>query len=408
MNLILWDNSKKNLWPFTLTRPVHQLRVGISTIQEKWEEEFGEVNGHAVPEHLQNRFRMHTDADNCLINGAVLPNPLLVQEIKSLEVGQLLCHDSEIIAVRFRNGEMPSLDDPELINLSDLVTFTASDPVTISHPWDLFQQCGVAIQADMEDMLADEALCGTDSGIGNTFINPGQIVIHPEAKVNGAFLNASSGPIYIGKGAEVMEGAMIRGPFALCEGATVKMGAKIYGATTIGPYCKIGGEVSNSVFIGYSNKGHDGFVGNSVIGEWCNLGADTNTSNLKNNYGDVRVWSYEAEKPISSGTQFCGLMMGDHSKSGINTMFNTGTVVGVNANVWGGDFPAKFIPSYAWGGKIGFDVFDIEKSFEVAERMMERRSKALTNEDKANLHEIFEMTAKYRNETNGFSSEPDK
>lgn len=209
-------------------------------------------------------------------------------------------------------------------------------------------------------------------------------------------MNSETGPIYIGRNAEIMEGSCVRGPFVLGESATLKMGTKIYGATTIGPYSKVGGEVSNSVIMGYTNKGHDGFIGNSVIGEWCNLGADTNCSNLKNNYGSVRVWNYRLEKMVDTGLQFCGLIMGDHSKTGINTMLNTGTVVGVAANIFGGGFPDKFIPSFSWGGAHGFETFELDKAFEVAERMMDRRGVKFTDADREILRHIYSFSEKYR------------
>src|SRR5690606_24924204 len=230
----------------------------------------------------------------------------------------------------------------------------------------------------------------------NNIINGQNIFIEEGAKLEFVTLNASFGPIYIGKDAEIMEGSIIRGPFALCEHATVKLGAKIYGPTTVGPHSKVGGEVNNSVIFGYSNKGHDGFMGNSVLGEWCNLGADTNNSNLKNNYAEVRLWDYNTESFARTGLQFCGLMMGDHSKCGINTMFNTGTVVGVSANIFGSGFPRNFIPSYSWGGAAGMTTFKTDKAFEVAREVMKRRNLEFTEQDEKIMEHVFEITAKYR------------
>ena len=224
------------------------------------------------------------------------------------------------------------------------------------------------------------------------------IFIEKGAKVSCSILNAEDGPIYIGKNAEVMEGSIIKGPFAMGESAVLKMGAKIYGATTLGPYCKVGGEVSNSVFFGYSSKAHDGFLGNSVIGEWCNLGADSNISNLKNNYAHVKLWNYEIERFINTELQFCGLIMGDHSKCGINTMFNTGTVVGVSSNVFGSGFPRNFIPSFNWGGAAGFSIYKLLKAFEVAEKVFERRKLRFDKIDKNILTQVYDMTKRYRNE----------
>ena len=227
-------------------------------------------------------------------------------------------------------------------------------------------------------------------------IAPENIFIEEGAKLNFCTLNASSGPIYIGKNAEIMEGCVVRGALAMCENSVLKLSAKIYGATTLGPYCKVGGEVNNSVLMGYSNKGHDGFLGNSVLGEWCNIGADSNNSNLKNNYAQVRLWSYETENFAKTGLQFCGLMMGDHSKCGINTMFNTGTVVGVNANIFGSGFPRNFVPSYSWGGASGFTTYLTKKAFEVAKVVMARRNVEFTAQDEAILTQVFEDTKKWR------------
>jgi UDP-N-acetylglucosamine diphosphorylase/glucosamine-1-phosphate N-acetyltransferase len=265
--------------------------------------------------------------------------------------------------------------------------------IKISYPWDIFSNNEKAIASDFELITKGRTsanLSNTNRYIGNN------IFIEEGAKVEFSILNATTGPIYIGKDAEIMEGAIVRGPLALCEHAALKMGAKIYGATTIGPHSKMGGEISNSVIFGYSNKAHDGFLGNSVLGEWCNLGADTNNSNLKNNYALVKVWNYPQERFINTNLQFCGLIMGDHSKSGINTMFNTGTVVGVSANIFGDGFPRNFIPSFSWGGAQGFTVFTINKAFEVASQVMKRRNIDFSDDDKAILTHIFEVTEKYR------------
>jgi len=222
------------------------------------------------------------------------------------------------------------------------------------------------------------------------------IFVEEGAKVECAILNASTGPIYIGKDAEIMEGAIVRGPLALCEHAALKMGAKIYGPTTIGPHSKVGGEVNNSVIIGYSNKGHDGFLGNSVLGEWCNIGADSNNSNLKNNYAEVKLWNYPQERFVNTGLTFCGLIMGDHSKCGINTMFNTGTVVGVNANIFGSGFPRNFVASFSWGGAAGFTTYKTADAFEVAARVFDRRGMVFNETEQEILQHVFEITAKYR------------
>ncbi|MEO1714969.1 MAG: glucose-1-phosphate thymidylyltransferase, partial [Bacteroidota bacterium] len=260
---------------------------------------------------------------------------------------------------------------------------------------EIFSQNGAALRSDYEKLTRNrlsEALPES-----NTLIGPkNQLFIEPGASVEGAILNTKTGPIYIGKDAAVMEGAIIRGPFALGNNGVVKLGAKVYGPTTIGPFAKIGGEVNNSVLFGYSNKGHDGFLGNSVIGEWCNLGADTNNSNLKNNYAEVRAWNYKLEGFIPTGLQFCGLIMGDHSKCGINTMFNTGTVVGVSANIFGAGFPRNFVPSFTWGGPSGMSTYRVKKAFETAERVMVRRKKELDKVERDILEHVFRISSTYR------------
>jgi UDP-N-acetylglucosamine diphosphorylase/glucosamine-1-phosphate N-acetyltransferase len=227
-------------------------------------------------------------------------------------------------------------------------------------------------------------------------IGKGKIFIEEGASANDTTFNTTTGCIYIGKDAEVMEGSVVRGPFALCEHSVLKMSSKIYGATTIGPHSKVGGEVNNSVVFGYSNKAHDGFLGNSVIGEWCNLGADTNNSNLKNNYANVKLWNYSGENFIDTGLQFCGLIMGDHSKCGINTMFNTGTVAGVSSNIFGSGFPRNFIPSFSWGGAQGFTTYRFEHAIETAQLVMQRRNTELTDNDKDILKYIFDNDEKFR------------
>ena len=287
-----------------------------------------------------------------------------------------------------------SLEDQE-IDIETLEVFQLEGILLkVETTWDIFSKNGAAIKADFDLITKNR----TSAPIPEKTVafNSEAIFIEEGAKLPLCVLNATDGPIYIGKNAEIMEGSMVRGPFALCEESTLKMGTKIYGSTTVGPHSKVGGEVNNSVFFGYSNKGHDGFLGNSVIGEWCNLGADTNNSNLKNNYAEVRLWSYETENFAKTGLQFCGLMMGDHSKCGINTMFNTGTVVGVSANIFGSGFPRNFIPSFSWGGAKGFTTYLTSKAFEVAKVVMLRRGIELSEQESAILEHVFELSAAYR------------
>src|SRR5690554_5093173 len=308
--------------------------------------------------------------------------------VKNLEANQAIFYNEDVIAFYAKDTQDDiDFDDYEAIEYND-------DLIKIEHTWDIFAKNDAAIREDFELLTEDRFSQPIPKSVN--VIAPENIFIEEGAKLEFVTLNATTGPIYIGKNAEIMEGSIIRGPFALCEGATVKLAAKIYGPTTVGPYSKVGGEVNNSVIFGYSNKGHDGFLGNSVIGEWCNLGADTNNSNLKNNYAEVRLWDYETESFARTGLQFCGLMMGDHSKCGINTMFNTGTVIGVNANIFGSGFPRNFVPSFSWGGSSGFTTYLTKKAFEVAQVVMSRRGVEFTDEDAAILEHVFEDTKKFR------------
>lgn len=393
MNFILFDDySWKNLLPFTFTRPVSEIRIGILTIHEKWEIFLDGKASWYTQTYLSQKYPLiFYGTPNLWINGKVIPNKNLCDKITSLNKGQALVGNNTLIA--FNSGK--ELKFPEKIDLERLasrfeIIECNSTFALIENPWDIFTLNDKAIREDFQILTENkksQPISGTNkfAGIENIFIEKG-------AKVECSVLNASDGPIYIGKNAEIMEGCLIRGPFALGEGAVLKMGTKIYGATTIGPGCKVGGEVNNSVFFANSNKAHDGFIGNSVIGEWCNLGADTNNSNLKNNYSNVKIWSHATEEMVDTGLQFCGLFMGDHSKCGINTMFNTGTVVGVSSNIYGGDFPIKFIPSFTWGGPEEFMDYRLEKSIEVAERVMLRRNLKMGKINKNIFNHIFQLT----------------
>ncbi len=389
MNYILFDGPFRNqLLPFTYTRPVADIRIGILTIREKWEKYLGITTTSITEDYLSEKYPMVELEDNILINGAYLPNPELVALINNLKNNEAIFNGDQVIAFYTK-------DYQEEINLNAFDAIEYNGPIlNIENTWEIFSKNGEAIRQDFE-LLTKDKICQAISN-SNNIIAPENIFIEEGAKLEFVTLNASKGPIYIGAHAEIMEGSIIRGPLALCDNATIKLGAKIYGPTTIGPFCKVGGEVSNSVLFGYSNKGHDGFLGNSVIGEWCNLGADTNNSNLKNNYAEVRLWNYETERFSETGLQFCGLMMGDHSKCGINTMFNTGTVVGVNANIFGSGFPRNFIPSYSWGGHSGFVTYLTKKAFEVAKVVMKRRGVEFTDQDREILEFVYEETKKYR------------
>ena len=388
MNIILFDGPERDdLLPLTFTRPVADLRCGILTLREKWEKRSGLTTTTLTEEHLSGKWPTVEEDDNLLVNGALCATDELYNAVANLAAGQVLRsagENGDILAVRANIDDLESgaIDDMETVEF-------AGEYVHIRYPWDLFRNNGAELERDflvLADGRVSEPISSTNTVMGD------RIFLEEGATVEASILNSTTGPIYLGKDATVMEGCVVRGGLALCDHATLKMSAKIYGPSTFGPHCKVGGEVNNSILIGYSNKGHDGFLGNSVIGEWCNLGADTNNSNLKNNYAEVKVWNYPARRFIPTGLQFCGLIMGDHSKSGINTMFNTGTVVGVSANIFGGGFPRTYIPSFSWGGAAGMTTFKLDKAEEVAERMMERRGIPFDETEQAILKHVYDLT----------------
>jgi hypothetical protein len=391
MNYILFDGTVRNaLLPFTFTRPVAEIRIGILTIREKWEKHLGFTTTTLTEEYLSEKYPMVELQENVMINASFLPNDVLSEMVKNLKKNQAIFKANNVIAFyTYDTQDEVNFDTYEIIEYLE-------DCFTVEHTWDIFAKNDAALREDFE--LITKGRTSEPIPKSVNVISPENIFIEEGAKLEFVTLNASTGPIYIGKNAEIMEGSVIRGPFALCESGRVKMGSKVYGATTVGPYSVLGGEVNNSVLFGYSNKGHDGFLGNSVLGEWCNIGADSNNSNLKNNYEEVKLWSYETENFAKTGLQFCGLMMGDHSKCGINTMFNTGTVVGVSTNIFGAGFPRNFVPSFSWGGASGFTTYMTNKAFQTAKIVMARRSVEFSDEDAKILEHVFEETKKYRKE----------
>ncbi len=391
MNYILFDGTVRNaLLPFTFTRPVADIRIGILTIREKWEKHLGSTTTTLTEEYLSEKYPMVEMEENVMINASFLPNNILSEMVSNLEAKQVIFKGDEIIAFHTtENQEEVDFDAYEILEYDQ-------DCLTVEHTWDIFSKNDLAIREDFDLLTNDRKSQPIPKSVN--VISHENIFIEEGAKLEFVTLNASTGPIYIGANSEIMEGSVIRGPFALCEYGRVKMAAKIYGATTVGPHSVIGGEVNNSVLFGYSNKGHDGFLGNSVLGEWCNVGADSNNSNLKNNYEEVKLWSYETENFAKTGLQFCGLMMGDHSKCGINTMFNTGTVVGVSTNIFGSGFPRNFVPSFSWGGASGFTTYITKKAFETARIVMARRNVEFNEIEARILENVFELTKKWRKE----------
>jgi UDP-N-acetylglucosamine diphosphorylase/glucosamine-1-phosphate N-acetyltransferase len=391
MNYILFDGPARNaLLPFTFTRPVADILVGIMTIRQKWELHLGSTTTTLTEEYLSDKYPMVELEGNVMINASFLPNAVLAELVSNLQPNQAIFKKDEIIAFyTSENQEEVNFDTYEILEYNN-------DCITIENTWDIFSKNDAAIREDFEFITQNRQ--SQPIPISVNVIASENVFIEEGAKLEYVTLNASKGPIYIGKDSEIMEGAVIRGPFALCEKAQVKMGAKVYGATTVGPASRIGGEVKNSVLFANSNKGHEGYLGDSVLGEWCNIGADSNNSNLKNNYEEVRLWSYQTEGFAKTGLQFCGLMMGDHSKCGINTMFNTGTVVGVSANIFGSGFPRNFVPSFSWGGASGFTTYLTKKAFETARLVMARRNIVFDEKEAAILEHVFEVTKKYRKE----------
>lgn len=387
MNLILFDDPdiRINLQPFTFTRPVAAIRVGILTIAEKWERWLHTEASFQTAPYLRKKFPFATAGDNLLLNGALCPDQALVATVNALPEGYFLVKDKLLLAARNPDAEM---------NSQNIIEYPHNLTV-IDRPWKIFRENGAQLRVDYNLVTEGRTSAGiTDKhtvvyGAENIFVEEG-------VTVRAAILNAENGPIYLGKSSLLHEGVIIRGAFALGEGGVVNMGAKIRGDVTIGPHCKVGGEISNSVLFGYSNKSHDGFLGNSVLGEWCNIGADTNTSNLKNNYDTIKLYNHAARTFTETGLQFCGLMMGDHSKCSINTMFNTATMVDVSSNIFGAGFPAKYVPSFAWGGSAGITTFQLEKALETAERVMARRDVVMDAMDKEILTYLFTNTAQDR------------
>lgn len=401
-NIILYDEKeiRDNLLPLTYTRPVSLIRIGILTISEKWQRLLGDDASisYITPDYLQNKFPSRATKDNIFIASHILPSPMLAEAVMQLNLGEALCYSNgeqkQVIAFRCSKDDFKKKN----INAS---RYLPSRPDQLTFLYDIFIKNGEQLTSDFKMLTAgrqSQRLSSTNTVIGDAFFEDGtsKIFIEEGAWVEGAFLNVSEGPIYIGRNAEIMEGSCIRAPFAACEKAHVNMGAKVYGATTLGPYCKVGGELNNVVMIGFSNKGHDGFLGNAVIGEWCNIGAGTSASNLKNDYTEIKLWNYPAARFLRTGLQFCGLFMGDHSKAGVNCMFNTATVLGVGVNIHGAGFPRNFVPSFSEGSTAGFTDVQLPKFFQIAERMMARRDQKLTDDDRNIFTHIYNQADSYK------------
>lgn len=396
-NFIIYDipEVRENLLPLTFTRPISLIRVGITTLLEKWQHFFPEGTfSHLTTEYLKPKYNTRIETDNYFIAGHVVANASIADAINRLSVGEALQYGEQIIAFR---GSMEDFSSRKYVSSG----IFSEQIVTINWLYDIFSLNNIVMEEDFRILTAtrkSQPLSNTNTIIGNSTFEDGvsKVFIEEGAIVEGTFLNVTKGPVYIGKNCEVMEGSCIRAPFAMCEGSIVNMGTRIYGATTLGPYCKVGGELNNVVMIGYSNKGHDGFLGNAVIGEWCNLGAGCSASNLKNDYTEIKLWNYPSHRFLRTGLQFCGLIMGDHSKAGVNSIFNTATVIGVGVNIHGTGFPRNFVPSFSEGSSAGFTDVSLAKFFAIAERAMARRNVALSEIDKQIFHSIFSIADNYK------------
>ncbi|MBA3648430.1 MAG: GlmU family protein [Chitinophagales bacterium] len=393
-NFILFDDDcRDHLLPLTFTRPVPEIRLGILTIREKWQRSLNSRPSYLSQQYLRKKFPLILKDSNWLINGSVLPDPRLVAQVLALQQGEAIAENDLLVAACIASFDITgnSLNTTEIIRDCKIAP-PVSAIRSIRKLTDIFTKNGEALRDDFKLITYKRRSAALYES--NKITNRHHIFIEEGASVEFAYLNASQGPIYIGRNAEVMEGAMIRGPFSLGEEGVVKMGSKIYAPTSIGPNCKVGGELNNVIMIANSNKAHDGYLGNAVVGEWCNFGAGTNNSNLRNDYTFVKLYSYVEKRFENTELQFCGLIMGDHSKCSINTMFNTGTVVGVFANIFGTGFPRNFVPSFTWGGSKGFENYKIDKALEVARRVMERREITLSEMDAEILSEVYNLENK--------------
>ena len=392
INVIFYDLPRvhADLLPMTFTRPVADFRIGITTIREKWAMMLPQDcrYGYRTVGFLVKKYKAEEIDDNLFIAGNVVPNPTLVEEVLRLEIGEALFKGDDFIAYR---GVSPDMHADNYMKKE-----YNGECLVLHYLFDIFLNNGAVIKQDFEMITKGRTSCALSAS--NTVIgDPDLVFVEEGAYVEGAFLNTNGGPIYIGKDAQVMEGSCVRGPMALCEHSNINMGSKIYNDTTIGPWSKVGGELNNVVVFGYSNKAHDGFLGNAVIGEWCNIGAGTNASNLKNDYSKIRVWNYPDHTFMRTDLQFCGLIMGDHSKVGINCMFNTATVVGVGVNIHGSGFPRTFIPSFSEGSPVGgFTDVQLKKFFDIANRAMARRGLLLTDLDYEIFEEIYKIADTYK------------
>ncbi|TNE51130.1 MAG: glucose-1-phosphate thymidylyltransferase [Bacteroidetes bacterium] len=395
-NLILFDSDARNhLLPLTATRPMGEMRLGILTLREKWEKRLNASVSYITQEYLQDKYPIRVEQENLIVNSGVLPTEALCTRINQIGMNEALLYKGDLIAARLDESQFEALIEDEVQELQGTELEADVPLARISRLWDFVLLNDQAIRDDYD--LLTRGRKSQRISPTNKVLGAEQVFLEEGVKMECCTINATTGPVYIGRDAEVMESSALRGPIAIGPGATIKLGAKIYGPTTIGPGCKAGGEIARSILFAHSNKAHDGFLGDAVLGEWCNIGADSNNSNLKNNYSEIKLWDYVEERFVPTGQQFCGLIMGDHAKCGINTMFNTGTVVGVFANIYGAGYPRNFIPDFAWGGAdAGYRTYRFEDACDTAERVMARRNIPFTELEKTILYQIYDQNRKFR------------
>ncbi len=390
--LLFDDSGREHLFPLAQTRPLAHFRLGVDTLQEKWARALNLPVLPHVPDGLCGHFRQAANPGDWFVQSRLLPDQGVVKALLALEPGEALIRGDDLLGARCRESCEPEFE-PQSTLFSSVKAYAGTASL-IRRLFDLTELNGDCLNSDFAALTVGRE--SQELHASNTVFGDGGVFLEPGASVLGSVLDTREGPVYLGKNSEIMPGCLVRGPFALGEQGLLKMGAKIYGGTTIGPGCKVGGEVSRSILFANSNKSHDGFLGHSVLGEWCNLGADTNNSNLKNDYGPVKLWNHASQALEDTGLQFCGLFMGDHSKAGINSMFNTGTVAGVCSNLFGAGFQAKFIPSFAWGGPQGYETHKPEKALETARLVMSRRGLEITAQQRELLLDLFSRTAPQR------------
>ena len=394
-NIILFDSDvRSHLLPLTYLRPVGELRVGILSIREKWERWMGCKVSFITEDHLAERYHLEVGEENLVINATVLPSLPLCRLLRNMEFGDAYVHQDELIAAKLDRKQLRKLINDEEVDMLHPLPIEGFAFHKINGLNDLIRLNAEALESDFHLLTAgrkSQPLSAT-----NCVIAAERIFVEEGAVVEGAFLNARNGPIYIGAQAEIMEGACLRGPVAVCAHASVRMGAQVYGSSTIGPWCKVGGEVDHSILQGYSNKAHHGFLGHSFVGEWCNIGAGTSVSNLRNDYQEIKLWDYASQRFEPSGSAFCGLFMGDHARLGINMMINSGTSIGLASTLYGPRYPRNFIPPFTEAGPAQIGTHDLEHAVRAMEQMMERRQQSLDIQDRLTIIRLFEETAPLR------------